>query len=82
MSGEPREYVTIYLNEDGDRASVEQMSGSELRKRLKEQYWGARVRFADSGPSRVETEYFVGLIVIRGQVVEPRPVQVATEYDL
>lgn len=82
MSYEPREYVVIYLNEDGDRPSVEQMSGVELRKRLKEKYWGERVKFAEDGPSRVETEYFVGLIIVKGQIVQPRPVQVTTEYDL
>lgn len=74
------QYVVIRFNEDGDPASVEQMSGDTLRERLKEGYWGERPKFAHPGSPIHES--FVGLVIVRGEIIEPRPVQVATEYDL
>lgn len=73
--------VVLYFNEDGDPPSVEPMSKDELRKRLKEDYWGSRPVFAKPGKD-INTADFAGLVIIEGKVIQPRPVKVATEYDL
>lgn len=73
--------VVIHYNDDGDRPSLEQMPWSTLRARLKEHYYGERVKFA-SATEKFDAEYFVGLVVILGRVVQPAPVQLVTDYDL
>jgi hypothetical protein len=74
-------FVVISFNEDGDPPSVQEMSKDELQKRLKEQYYGSRPVFAEPG-QEINPDRFVGLIVIEGKIIKPKPVQVATEYDL
>lgn len=74
-------YVVIGFNEDGDPPSVTQMSGDELRRRLKEDYWGSRPVFAES-EKPIDSEMFSGLVIIEGRIVTPKAVQVTTEYDL
>jgi hypothetical protein len=74
-------YVVIKYNEDGDLPDVKEMSGDELRGKLKENYWGERPNFAEPG-KEVHGSRFSGLVVIKGQIIKPKPVQVATEYDL
>jgi len=76
-----KDYVVIRFNEDGDLPAVEELTADQLRTRLKEDYWGARPVFAEPG-QRVDGASFVGLIIIEGRIVKPRPVEVAVEYDL
>ena len=73
-------YVVIHFNEDGDPPSVDEMTGDDLKEKLKEDYWGSRPKFAQPG-KRVDGS-FVGLVVIKGEIIVPKAVQVATEYDL
>lgn len=76
-----KNYVVIGFNEDGDLPSVEELTADQLRTRLKEHYWGERPVFAEPGQS-VGGDSFVGLVIIEGRIVKPRPVEVAVEYDL
>lgn len=73
--------VVLYFNEDGDPPSVEPMSKDQLRQKLKENYWGSRPVFAEPG-KEINTANFSGLVIIEGQIVKPRAVKVATEYDV
>lgn len=75
-------YLLIKFSEDGDLPRVEHVSAEELRKRLKEHYYGERPKFAEPGKD-VNGEYSGGvLVVIKGEIVVPKAVQVATEWDL
>jgi hypothetical protein len=73
--------VVISFNEDGDPPSVTELSKEEFRKRLREDYYGSRPVFAEPGKP-VDSDRFVGLVVIEGKIVKPKAVQVTTEYDL
>lgn len=74
-------YVVIAFDEDGDPPSVEEIGADELRKRLKEDYWGERPVFAEPG-KEFDSGSFSGLVVIEGKIVKPKAIQVATDYDL
>lgn len=75
--------VVLYFNEDGDVPSVNQMSKEEFLSRLEENYWGENPKFADMKPGwTIDTDSFVGLVVIEGKVIVPKPVQVATKYEI
>ena len=73
--------IVISCSEDGDKTIV-RMTKAELLKKLKEHYWGENPKFAPAG-TVPDLDYFGGgLIIIDGDVVEPRPIQTVTEFAL
>ena len=60
-------YVVIRINEDGEKY-IEILSSVDLRERLNEHYWGEDIEF---GNEETDLEDFVGLIIIRGVIVQP-----------
>ena len=71
-------YIVVSFDEDGARASS--YSQEDLEKRLNEEYWGASPKFlsvaeASSGSAS-------GLLIIRGDVVVPRPTQIVERWGV
>lgn len=75
-------YIVMKYNEDGDAPSVTNMSADELREKLKENYWGERPTFAQPGQNVNGDHSGAVLVIIKGEIVVPKPVQVATEWEL
>jgi hypothetical protein len=79
-------YFVLRVSDDGDVSFDGPLSSDELRKRITpdddgETYYGRRIGFADSVPG------FLGLLdgrilIVKGEVVVPQPVQTVTEYKL
>lgn len=76
----PNVVIVISGTRDGDKY-IYRMTKHELLSKLKERHWGEDVKFADAG-TVPELDGFVGLIVIKGDVVAPRPIDVVKEWDL
>ena len=72
--------VVIYCNEDGD-TSIYRMPKSEFLQKLKLHHWGEDPKFAPTG-TVPNLDHFVGLVVVDGDVVEPKPIQTVTEFTL
>jgi hypothetical protein len=78
--------VVIYCSEDGDH-SISQIPKYQFLKHLKDYFKDSirKPKFFDpiinSGDS-VDLMTFSGYIVIEGKIVTPKPVQVATEYEI
>jgi len=75
------DYVLICFKGGGALPTVEAMPAEILKTRLDEGYYGENPVFAKPG-DKIDQGHFVGLVVIRGDVVVPRTVQVATKYEL
>jgi hypothetical protein len=72
--------IVINCTEDGDR-HVSRLTKAEFLWKFKSDHWGKKPKFAPAG-SVPDMSLFVGIIVIDGDIVVPRPVQVVTEYEL
>jgi len=71
----------IIKNSDGD-TTVDAINKTELLKRIKEGYYGGTGVFKDL-PSQRDTNYWgENLLIIKGTIVEPKPVETVTEYDI
>jgi hypothetical protein len=76
--------VVIYCSEDGDH-SIQQMSRDKFLKRLKDDYKDSKhgPKFFDpSNHDQTDLNTFDGYIVIEGKIVQPKPIEVATEWSL
>lgn len=80
--GRMKNYVVIYFNEDGDAPNVETLTGEQLRDRLREDCWGRNVKFAEPGSDVRGGETGGLLVVIEGNIIKPKIVEVVTEYEL
>jgi hypothetical protein len=74
-------FIVIHFNEDGDPPCLEQLSRTELLKRIEERYWGDNPRFAKPDEP-IDTSSFCGVVIISGTIVAPRPVTTVTRYDI
>lgn len=73
-------YITVIsFNEDGDIPSIDTMSEEKFLQQLEEHYWGEDPKFADKD---TDTSCFVGILVIKGEIVQPKPVEVATRWEI
>lgn len=72
-------YYTIYYNEDGDPASINQFTKFQLLAALENEDWG-KVEIATKIPKNLDS--FVGLVIIKGEIVSPYPVKVITALEL
>ena len=71
----------IISNSDGD-TTVDVVDKETLLERIKEEYYGDREVFTEM-PSDNDTNYWgEGILVIKGKVVSPKPVQVITDFEI
>jgi hypothetical protein len=76
-------YFVIHNSEDGE-ASVHQMGAEELQNKLKADYWGTGKRFLSSDDTfSCDPNYWGGkLLIIKGEIIVPKPKQTVTEYEV
>lgn len=74
-------YIVMSFGEDGDPPSFDQLTEVELQERLREKYYGDRPVFAEPG-KKFEPSRFIGVLIIKGEIVKPKPKTVVTEYEL
>jgi hypothetical protein len=72
--------LVISCSEDGDK-SLHRLTKAELCDRLDEQWYGESPAFAPPG-TVPNMDTFVGLIIIEGDIVVPKPVEKVTRYQL
>ena len=71
----------VIRNSDGD-TTVTEHSAEDLKEKLNEEYWGP-VEFMDELPSNKDTNYWGDcILIIKGEVVVPQPVETVTEYKI
>ena len=75
-----KEYIVLYCNDDGE-TSIEYYTKQELESWLDE--YGEGATFLDSSESQltwsVEGSYYM---IIKGQVIVPKPKQIITKYGI
>ena len=72
--------VVIRCSEDGDK-SIDVIREETFLEQLNKGYYGEKPVFAKPG-EKIEMDYFVGMIVIKGEIVSPKPVDVVKKYEL
>lgn len=74
--------IAIYCSEDGDK-SIEFTTKTafmrEMEQNLKD--GSSMPKFAKPG-EKLDLDYFVGYILIEGEVIVPKPVERVTKYEL
>ena len=71
----------VICNGEGD-TTVTEMTKTELLKAVEENYWGDRLYLGDI-PTQRDTNYWgEGILVIKGKIVTPDPVDVVRKYDI
>jgi hypothetical protein len=70
----------IITNSDGD-TYVDTVTKDELIKRLEENYYG-NVDFLTSAPKNYTNYWGDGVLIIKGEVVTPNPVEVVTKFNI
>ena len=78
-AGEP--CMVLHFKGGGSIPTIEQMTSGLLKYALDEGLFGESPSFAEPGQP-IDHNKFVGLVVVRGDVVKPRVVQVATRYEI
>jgi hypothetical protein len=78
MSNE--QYFVVFGHEDG--VSINSVDKEEFLEDLKKGEYGRDPEIYSSFPPYVEMECFIGLIIIKGNVVVPKPKQVVQEYEI
>jgi len=73
-------YFVIHVSDNG--ASISSMCKEELEQSLVEGYWGGSNEVFNKMPCSDISEWPEGMLIIRGDVVVPRVVEVATKYEL
>lgn len=72
--------IVIHCSEDGDK-SINVIPEETFLADLNHGHYGEKPVFAKPG-EKIEMEYFVGFIVIKGRVVCPIPIEVVKKYEL
>ena len=74
-------YFVIH-NSDGE-TKVDTLTREELTKRLNEEYYGDAPQFLEELDKRSDTNYWLGAyLIIKGEIIIPKPVKVIEEYEL
>jgi hypothetical protein len=74
-------YYVIH-NSEGE-VSVEVLSKEIFLARLKDEWYGSEIEFFDSMPDKNDTNYWGNtLMVIKGEIVTPKPIMSVIEYDI
>jgi len=72
-------YYVIHCSEDGDK-SIDVFTKDKLEEALKDEDWGENPEFGD--PGTVSLDYFSGLLIIKGETVIPKPVELVKSYSV
>lgn len=72
-------YFVLYPSEDG--CTVTELTESELKKRLNEDYYSGR-EFLDKTPKDNHNYWGNSILIIKGEIVVPKPIQTVTEYEV
>ena len=72
--------ILIHCSEDGDK-SIGFVREETFLKDLNDGHYGDKPVFAKPG-EKIEMDYFVGIILIKGEVIQPKPVDVVKKYEL
>ena len=72
--------IIICFNEDGDLPTVEELTREEFLKDLNTDKWGENPAFTPS--ANISVNRFVGLMVIDGEIVQPRPKTTVKTWDV
>jgi len=72
----------VIHNGDGD-TTVEQLTHEELTERLNEHYWGENVNVFKDFPADSDTNNWgCKVMIIKGELVHPKPVRTVTEWAM
>lgn len=73
----------VIRNSDGD-TRIRQMTAEELKKALKEENWGSDPDFIQPNSKYdSDTNYWGNaLMIIKGEIIVPKPKQTVTEYEV
>ena len=74
----PEKYFVVRFSEDGD-VRVSCFAKEELESKLNEEYWGSNPRFLDMNAN---FENDSGLMVIKGTLVTPGPVETVKRWGV
>jgi hypothetical protein len=75
-----RNLIVIQCNEDGE-ASLFHITEEQFLTRLNDGTFGNSPRFAKPGEVS-DLDTFTGYILIRGEIIQPKPVEVVKRYGL
>ena len=71
----------VINNSDGD-TTITELTKEQLLKAIQENYWGKKGIF-NTLPKDLDTNYWgENILIIKGRVVEPKPEQVITKYNI
>ncbi len=71
-------FFVIYCSEDGDK-SLSEFSAEQLTKALEDEDWGENCSF---GNVETDLDYFSGIIIIKGEIVIPKPKDIIKSFSL
>lgn len=71
----------LYCSEHGDHY-LNQMTEAQLEKKLNDEDWGQDVQFLDPSVPGFRLEQAVGIIIIKGEVVVPKPMRQVTQWKV
>lgn len=78
---EPREYFVMRCSEDGE-VSINQLSKTDLLRRIEEKYWGERAEFIDYIPDSDPQSWGHSIVIVKGNLVMPEPVTKILKYNI
>ena len=72
----------LIKNDEGDTI-VTKIDPEKFLKELKDGDWGEDLHVLDFLPSNTDTNYWGKntVLIIKGEVVRPKPIEVATKYE-
>lgn len=73
-------YFIIYISEDGD-LSIDKLDKAILLERINEGYWGS-IKFNDSFPGKDPNHWDKPALIIKGNIVVPKPVTLVEKYEI
>ena len=77
-------YFVVSSSEDG--IDVQAMKSEQLKRAIKEEYWGSEMSFVDEVPE-TDKGCFLGtdegaILIIKGEIVVPKPKTVVKEWEV
>lgn len=75
-------YFVIY--QGSDDLKIDQLDSAELLDRIRNGWYGDNPEFSSKMPRWADaSEWYIGtVLIIKGEIVVPRPVQIVTEWEL
>lgn len=73
-------YFVLSSTEDGMTISI--LNKESLETRLAEKYWGEDIEIFTSAPDKDPMYWPAGLLIIKGEVIVPKAVEVVTKFEV